>query len=345
MTLRSVVAIVGVIIHSAFLLPGTAFGSSFTLASVSVSFDAISNFAASGSSTASLDKTAVSRLSDASASAFAGAEVGHLRAYIDGGTESFSGGLTDNLGQSITARPRSTPRFSDNMTVTATGLAQNALVTVNALLVFDGFLSTTATAGGLTPIGDSRGASQITVQLVGTGLPTDFHLAPFGGAVAAGAKAEQNYPTGPSVSVNVEIPTIIPVTFTAHVGALTPIQYLMDMQGFAQSSVFRNSAANLFGSSEILGNYSNSLSWGGITSVTDSAGNLISDFTALGDDGFNYRNAFAPTATEVPEPASFVLLLSGGLATLARRRRRAGCPDAASKSLAQQQSAAAAALT
>ena len=310
---------VGVLV-AALVLPQVAFGVPFTLASVDVTFDAIANYDASGASTASLSKaaTTASGLSAADASAFAGAEVGHLRSFVEGATSTLSGGLGDGLGQGITARPRSISRFSDSIMFASPGV-QGRVFTVTASLLFDGNLTTIANASGFTPIGDATARSQITVQLVGTGLPNDFHLAPFSGAVAAGAKAEAHYPIGPSVSVNVEVPVVVPVVFTARVGSATPIQYVMDMQGFAQSSVFRNSASDLNSSSSIVGNYSNSLSWGGITTVTDEDGNPITDFTALGEDGFNYRNAFAST---VPEPASLVLLLSGGVALGARRWRK-----------------------
>jgi hypothetical protein len=303
----------------ALLFQGSAFATPFTLATATVSFDGISSFTTSGSSTATLAKTEIttSGLSGATASAFAGAEVGHLRSYVDGDTLTLSGGLTDNLGQNIVARPRSVSRFSDNVTFTSPTMAQNALITVNASLLFDGFLTTTAQAGGLTAVGASEGQSQITVQILGTGLPTNFNLTPFSGFVAAGAKADANFPVGANSSVNVEIPTVVPLVFTARVGAATPIQFVMDMQGFERSFVFRNSAGDLFASATIVGDYSDSLAWGGITSITDGAGNLITNYTALGDDGFNYRNAFAAA---VPEPASFILLLSGGLAVLARRR-------------------------
>ena len=308
------------VLLAALFLPQMAIGAPFTQATVNVTFDAITSYNEAGASTASLTKTATSTsgLAAADASAFAGAEVGHLRSFVDGSTLTLSGGLGDNLGQGITARPHSISRFSDSVLFASAG-AQNRVFTVTASLLFDGNLTTIAQASGFTPVGDATGQSQVTVQLLGTGLPNDFHLAPFSGFVAAGAKAEAHYPVGQTVNVNVEIPVTVPVVFTARVGSLTPIQYLMDMQGFAQSSVFRNSASDLNSSSSIVGNYSNSLSWGGITTVVDEDGNLITDFTALGEDGFNYRNAFA---SNVPEPPSLLLLLTGGVVLGARRWRK-----------------------
>jgi hypothetical protein len=58
-----------------------------------------------------------------------------------------------------------------------------------------------------------------------------------------------------------------------------------------------------------------SLKWGGITSVRDSSGNLLTNWNVSSDSGFNYRFA-AP----VPEPAEYAMLIAG-LAVIACMRK------------------------
>lgn len=308
----------------ALLLPALATAAPVTLADVNIRFDSIAVYADHGTSTAALDQSALSAsgLSHANASAFAGAEVGHLRAYVDGNTVSNSGGPGDNLGQSIVARPRSTARFSDGITFLSAGL-NGQLVTVSASLWFEGFLSTAASACCSTPGALNGGAaqarSQITVQLLGTGLPADLG---FGSStLAAEARAWAFDPIGSPVNINREIAAVIPVEFTARIGASTPIQYLMDMQGFGFSSVFRNSAVTGISSTLFEGNYSESLSWGGIDRVVDSRGSEILNYTAFGEGGFDYRNPFPTGPVPVPEPASLYLVAAGGILLWLRRGR------------------------
>lgn len=63
-----------------------------------------------------------------------------------------------------------------------------------------------------------------------------------------------------------------------------------------------------------------SLYWGGITRVTDAAGNVL-DFEISSASGTNYRHSMAPVPTvPVPEPETFMLVASG-LAAIAMRRR------------------------
>lgn len=73
--------------------------------------------------------------------------------------------------------------------------------------------------------------------------------------------------------------------------------------------------------------FSHTLRWGGVLSLTDLDGAPLDLDLArlLGDDGFNYINAAGPNpyttpaSNGVPEPASWALAL-GGLALLGRRR-------------------------
>lgn len=65
-------------------------------------------------------------------------------------------------------------------------------------------------------------------------------------------------------------------------------------------------------------NYGNSFTWGGITEIRDSSGNVSTNFTAIDGDGADWTLP----VTFVPEPSSLVLLALGGLPLALRRRNR-----------------------
>ena len=65
-------------------------------------------------------------------------------------------------------------------------------------------------------------------------------------------------------------------------------------------------------------NLGNTIGWGGIVSLTTAEGTPIGTYSASGDSGFDYRQAYV---SAVPEPAPAVLLAGGLLALLALRRR------------------------
>lgn len=65
-------------------------------------------------------------------------------------------------------------------------------------------------------------------------------------------------------------------------------------------------------------NLGNTIGWGGIVSLTTAEGTPIGTYSASGDSGFDYRQAYV---SAVPEPAPAVLLTGGLLALLALRRR------------------------
>jgi hypothetical protein len=71
------------------------------------------------------------------------------------------------------------------------------------------------------------------------------------------------------------------------------------------------------GSVTISADVSGSLHWGGIESVTDEFGNLITDWTITSASGFDYSKPFG-----VPEPSSVLLLSIVLCARLSLRGRR-----------------------
>ena len=71
-----------------------------------------------------------------------------------------------------------------------------------------------------------------------------------------------------------------------------------------------------------LADLGHTIGWGGISTVVDPAGNVVSGFSAVStSSGFDYRNAYV---SAVPEPASPLLLLLGaGVIAVWKRRRKA----------------------
>jgi hypothetical protein len=70
---------------------------------------------------------------------------------------------------------------------------------------------------------------------------------------------------------------------------------------------------------EAIGDFSNTVTWGGLTAYDYYApSNKITDLSAIGQtSGFNYANAFVAS---VPEPENWAMLLSGLVVLLARRK-------------------------
>lgn len=126
---------------------------------------------------------------------------------------------------------------------------------------------------------------------------------------------------GALTDVSIPLPTVIPVSITTTLGSVTGIQYNLDLQGYASSSFGFRQCGSGWGpcgaivSSELLADYSHSLVWGGIDSVTGTGGNPIA-FTVTSASGFDYS-----LPASVPIPAA-VWLFGTGLSVLAGFARR-----------------------
>jgi hypothetical protein len=71
--------------------------------------------------------------------------------------------------------------------------------------------------------------------------------------------------------------------------------------------------------------YTKTLRWGGISGARLLDGTILTGYTAIGDDGFDYVNAAG--AVTVPEPSTaFVLCMGVSMLAAARNRRRHAAP-------------------
>jgi hypothetical protein len=66
--------------------------------------------------------------------------------------------------------------------------------------------------------------------------------------------------------------------------------------------------------------FDRSLRWGGVSEVRDANGNLVTDYTFVGDSGFNYALPAPGSVNPVPAPPGAVLLAVGGVGLVAVRR-------------------------
>ena len=109
-------------------------------------------------------------------------------------------------------------------------------------------------------------------------------------------------------------------------GAVRMEYFMRNGQNFAFDLNFRllgSAQAANGGSSTLTADFTGSLKWGGIESVTDLAGNVIprDEWFIESESGFDYARSF--DEQQVPEPATIVLL-SLGLCAWPRRARISG---------------------
>ena len=115
-------------------------------------------------------------------------------------------------------------------------------------------------------------------------------------------------------------PAFIPVRIGIFLGGLDPIRGLAfgsASLGYEFTLDMDADAAGAFAATS-RGDYGNTFSWGGITSVETSSGAPLTDYVLTSGSGFDYSQAAV-----VPEPSVMQLLLLGALvgAPLALRRR------------------------
>lgn len=103
-------------------------------------------------------------------------------------------------------------------------------------------------------------------------------------------------------------------------GAPISLHLAGTLEAHASALVQGADLASANASAGFLGDLSHTIAWGGILEVHDTAGNLLSGYTALSSaTGYDYRLA---AVSQVPEPAALWLALCGIVALGLRRRLR-----------------------
>ena len=243
-------------------------------------------------------------LASAHASGEASAAIGQLRARVTGAAVARATAAPDAPFFISTASltTRVTASWSDTLSVSN---VPPGFVTVNGLLHVTGTL-----AHGLSaPTSANIGKAGIGVSVTGKNL------------LVTGNHGETEQP--PFV-VATELPEFIPVSFAIHTSFPLEVFFTLTLDGVADlhANLPLGATADYRGIAEagFIGDFSHTLDWGGITSVTDAAGNPLVGWSVRSLSGFDYAKP-AP----VPLPPSLALSIGGVLMTcwVGRRRRRA----------------------
>lgn len=116
---------------------------------------------------------------------------------------------------------------------------------------------------------------------------------------------------GKGCEFNLEPPKQVFLVLRARNGLPSPLGYSINVSMKAQGTSPVETV--------IMGDFSGSIHWDGVVSVTDSlTGQLIDDWTVTSLSGFDYSKPFTP---EVPEPAGLTLLLIALYVVVMARRR------------------------
>ena len=234
------------------------------------------------------------------------AQDGLLRAYS---SDSVSVSAVNNGGYNYAdsvGHVRSS--WNDLLSLSAPGHALHEAVTVHADVVVTGSMSGTPDS--------SLGESVVAFRVDGTGIgagPNSFATADiecsncWGQVLANGVPpfAQQGF-------------SVIPITINTTLNTAILMQYTINTMSRVDALVtFVGPDSGVTG----IADYSDTFAWGGITSVTDSTGALLTGLTLQSRDGFDY---FADLAAPIPEPKTYAMMLAGlgTLGFMARRRKR-----------------------
>jgi hypothetical protein len=206
-------------------------------------------------------------------------------------------------------------RWTDDVIIGAAGLAGETGF-LHSTLAFTGSKSWTFDPGNDYYFREST--YSIDIRVAGTGM------AGCALSLCNGANYRERdfnfYPPGSSVAGSLDV--LIPFTF----GSSLHLDYWLESSVRAAAGLRTVGGAPV--STEARADYS--LSWAGISSIRDVAGNLVASYTVTSGSGFDYEHAygFVPTAP-IPEPETYALMLAGlGLLALASRRRKSETPAA-----------------
>ena len=241
-----------------------------------------------------IDGSASFQAASAVAHASAHAEIGNLGVSIQAGA---SAGMEKNRAE---VRSSAVAEWRSGVTFQVPELVGGEY-TVTSLLYLDGDMS--------------GSASGENAQMY-----ADFRIEYLGGL---GALPEAPYADGSWGSIHAsnggpeknEIPNVIRLTriFRSQFSTAIGFRFLLGGSAFSDSLHFSADEATA-GTAFVAADASHSLRWGGVESVIDEFGNPVTNWTLIGDDGFDFSKPFP-----VPEPTGVVSAL-GALLFLGFRR-------------------------
>ncbi|MBI3840315.1 MAG: hypothetical protein HY288_20530 [Planctomycetia bacterium] len=179
------------------------------------------------------------------------------------------------------------------------------LAQVHATLQLHGALNINTV--GTIDQGDSQ--ASLFLAVIGTGVPSPPPFDPWWGTIANG-----NDPLFPVVMH--EPPDTIPLSFLINYGEPFDINVELSISAFSLSQTAFGTGSTRPASVGVVydGDFSKTLTWGGITSVTDAyTGEPIEGWTITSASGFDYSKP-------APEPSTLIFAALAGLALLAYRR-------------------------
>ena len=252
------------------------------------------------------DTFEIRTVSHATASAFA--QEATLKASVSAVADS-NGAVALSRGRS---QSHASASWDDLLTVTAG----------SALLGSNGYITATINLsgayGGTSTLPDSLDVAthQELIRILGTGIDSTGTSSDPQGYCGGWSRCAYNNYADPGFGSNFQfsnISTVIDVKIPFTFGSQTSLRYVLDLTDFAQTN---SNAGGIMASAYL--DYSQGMTWGGISGVYSSNGAPVSGFTISSASGFNYLYA-AP----VPEPVGYVLFVVGlGLVNVAVRRSK-----------------------
>ena len=214
-------------------------------------------------------------------------------------------------GRSLTAQAVST--YYDNLTF-ITG-SYGSPITITASWNLKGATTSSVGADGTGTVSNAYGLPAYVESVANSQLY--IAGAGFSGPPVLWAQDYRyvyNLP-GDSSTTKFDPSPVVPLIFTAFSGIPFTLYMQLDAEASASVLSFDATTGN-GGNAGATSDFSQTLLWGGISGVTDSQGNPITDWTVTSDSGFDYSQP----ATE-PEPST-LLLLGISMAGLLQRRTK-----------------------
>lgn len=269
-------------------------------------------------------ETTVSTARDGEASAmasvFAHADFGKLQLGLSGAltanTNASTGRLNDVRGAKADMLGKVQARWQDTAIVNADG-DPNGQIVFNAFINLFGNLDLNLTQPVIDPsmtsyvfAAGSSGDFWLEFTSSGNQLPTP----PYPGGLWARTAESSS-----SAQIRLAPPHIIPVRAVMQNGTPFAIDYTLTLRGKAGVILGTDSRSPLFAASYFDADFTQSMYWGGITSINDAlTGEPIENWSITSASGFDYSQPYRG----VPEPSSLLLLSAGLLLSWWRCRRR-----------------------